>query len=170
LTLSLTPGPSKPNDVKSFIKPYIDQINLLSHNGMVVKKKGETVYQSRVYLNGVDCDLVKLAELTKTHYAAELGCNFCDVCGVHAESNSNGMYFLEKRQLKTKDDMIHGNEANGTTAISPLFTRLPTFTAVDFFLYNELHGIARDVSILYLYMLSPQKNQSYIVDPSNYSF
>ncbi|CAO3668144.1 hypothetical protein GCM10027060_21610 [Nesterenkonia halophila] len=108
LTLAIIPGPKKPYDLMSFLKPIVDEITGLSRNGMVVKKNGETVYEGKVYLLGATGDIPGIADLMNhAGHMAYRGCRMCDTEGVRVQG---AMCFPRTGGLLTMRDLIEGDE------------------------------------------------------------
>jgi hypothetical protein len=113
LPLGIAPGPLKPYDLMSFLKPYIDEVNYLSKNGLVVKKNNVVVHESKVFLMGITGDIPGIADLMNHDGHMSLyGCRFCEAVGTHPPAPAKGMYFPNKGRMRSKQQLIDGNHVS----------------------------------------------------------
>lgn len=107
ITLTITPGPSKPKDLMSFLKPIIEEISALSTNGFKVLKNSEEVYSSKVYLLGMTGDIPGVAELINhAGHTSKHGCRICDTLAVILRTTP---YFPNDGVLRSLQSLIDGD-------------------------------------------------------------
>lgn len=92
----------------SFLKPIADEINDLSSKGMVVKKNGETAYESKVYLLGATGDIPGITDLM--NHAGHMSYRGCRLCDIDGERVDGAMCFPETGRLLTMQDLVTGDE------------------------------------------------------------
>ncbi|KAG1439045.1 hypothetical protein G6F56_012426 [Rhizopus delemar] len=123
-TFTVTPGPSKPKDFMSFLKPIIDEIKALGVNGMSVRKHGVEVYKGKVHLLGMTGDMPGVAELINhTGHSSYRGCRFCDTVGILF---NNTVYFPNYGQLRSLESFLEANRDLGLRGLSEIISSIPT--------------------------------------------
>ena len=90
-------GPEKTYDLMSFLKPFIEEVGVLSTKGMTVVKNGRDVYTGRVFRFGITGDIPGIASLMNHQgHQSTSGCRMCKVTGQRPIGTSHGMFFLKK--------------------------------------------------------------------------
>lgn len=108
MTLCIIPGPKKPYDLMSFLKPVIDEISLLGQNGLIVKKNDQVVYEGKVYLLGITGDIPGIADIMKHQgHMSYHGCRICITRGTRPFRS--GMSFMEDGRLRTWNELVNGD-------------------------------------------------------------
>ena len=105
LPLAIIPGPKKPKDLLSFLKPIIEEIQDLSTAGFIAKKNGDVVYQGKVFLLGITGDIIGIYDLMNHRHTSMFGCRYC-----HADNNAHGLYFKSiDDPLRTLEELVNGD-------------------------------------------------------------
>lgn len=65
ITFTITPGPSKPKDLMSFLQPILDEVKEVGTNGFQVKKNDAIVYDERAHIIGMTGDIPGVARTNK---------------------------------------------------------------------------------------------------------
>lgn len=63
IPLGIIPGGNKKTNLMSFLRPFVDEINSLSSNGLRVVKNGELVFSGKVFVVGITGDILGIASL-----------------------------------------------------------------------------------------------------------
>ena len=106
ITLAIIPGPSKPDNIMSFLRPIVDEIRSLGNNGFRVLKYNNIIYKDKVHLMGVMGDIPGVADLMNhAGHMAYHGCRICDVRGV----SDGARYFLHNGNIRSKESLVHGD-------------------------------------------------------------
>jgi hypothetical protein len=106
ITLAIIPGPSKPDNIMSFLRPIVDEIRSLGNNGFRVVKDSSLIYKGKVHLMGLMGDIPGVAELMNhAGHMAYHGCRICDVRGV----SDGARYFLHSGNIRSKESLVHGD-------------------------------------------------------------
>ena len=110
ITFTITPGPSKPKDIMSFLKPIIDEIVALGIDGLTVKKDGADIFNGKVHLLGITGDIPGVAELMgHGGHSSLYGCRICLAFGFGIGSTP---YFPDGDILRSKESLIEGDEVS----------------------------------------------------------
>ena len=185
ITLAIIPGPSKPDNIMSFLQPIVDEIRSLGNNGFRVLKDNNVIYKGKVHLMGVMGDIPGVADLMNhAGHMAYHGCRICDVRGV----SDGARYFLHNGNIRSKESLVHGDpvsffflkkvmiayntsQSHQMGQVPELLTSLSTFCGVEFFGIDEMHLIGRGIGHLIFNILNASCNESYIIESgSSYSF
>ncbi|KAG1577616.1 hypothetical protein G6F47_013048 [Rhizopus delemar] len=168
ITLAIIPGPSKPDNIMSFLRPIVDEIRSLGNNGFRVLKYNNIIYKDKVHLMGVMGDIPGVADLMNhADHMAYHGCRICDVRGV----SDGARYFLHNGNIRSKESLVHGDPSHQMGQVPELLTSLSTFCGVEFFGIDEMHLIGRGIGHLIFNILNASCNESYIIESgSSYSF
>ncbi|KAG0852299.1 hypothetical protein G6F16_013892 [Rhizopus arrhizus] len=138
ITLAIIPGPSKPDNIMSFLRPIVDEIRSLGNNGFRVVKDSSLIYKGKVHLMGLMGDIPGVADLMNhAGHMAYHGCRICDVRGV----SDGARYFLHSGNIRSKESLVHGDPSHQMGQVPELLTSLPTFCGVEFFGLDEMHLI-----------------------------
>ncbi len=113
LQLAILPGPNKPSDMDSFLRPIVDELNDLSSNGLIVRRNHQEVCRAKVYLMMASGDIPAVADMAHVApHTSRHGCRICEVSGQSSETG-HGMYFIDTdAPLKTLSDFLTPNEAS----------------------------------------------------------
>ncbi|EIE92392.1 hypothetical protein RO3G_17263 [Rhizopus delemar RA 99-880] len=168
ITLAIIPGPSKPDNIMSFLRPIVDEIRSLGNNGFRVLKDNNVIYKGKVHLMGVMGDIPGVADLMNhAGHMAYHGCRICDVRGV----SDGARYFLHNGNIRSRESLVHGDPSPPMGQVPELLTSLSTFCGVEFFGIDEMHLIGRGIGHLIFNILNASCNESYIIESgSSYSF
>ena len=110
ITFTITPGPSKPKDIMSFLKPIIDEIVTLGVDGFTVKKDGADIFNGKVHLLGITGDIPGVAELMgHGGHSSLYGCRICLAFGFVIGSTP---YFPDGDILRSIESLIEGDEVS----------------------------------------------------------
>lgn len=112
LPLGIIPGPNKPKDLMSFLRPVIEEVTELSNKGFIVQKNGIPVHESKVFLLGITGDIPGIGDLMNHRHTSYHGCRYCRVRGGRPEGTSNGMYFKNSGAIRTTDELVNGNDVS----------------------------------------------------------
>ncbi|KAG1032586.1 hypothetical protein G6F43_013740 [Rhizopus delemar] len=111
ITLAIIPGPSKPDNIMSFLRPIVDEIKSLGNNGFRVVKDNNIIYKGKVHLMGVMGDIPGVADLMNhAGHMAYHGCRICDVRGV----SDGARYFLHNGNIRSKESLVRGDPRGWT--------------------------------------------------------
>ncbi|KAI7884997.1 uncharacterized protein EV154DRAFT_574527 [Mucor mucedo] len=85
-------GPEKTYDLMSFLKPFIEEVGVLSTKGMTVVKNNRDFYTGRVFILGITGDIPVIASLMNHQgHQSTSGCRMCKVTGERRIETSHGM-------------------------------------------------------------------------------
>jgi hypothetical protein len=112
IQLAILPGPEKPKDIDSFLKPIIAELKDLSIHGMIVRKNLQEICRAKVHLMICSGDIPAVADVAHIgSHSATYGCRICEVRGSAADNRRGGMYFSNfSAPLRPLNDFIEGNE------------------------------------------------------------
>lgn len=109
IQLAILPGPNSPKDLDSFLKPIIDEFKDLSNHGLVVRKNGNVICQSKVNLVIATGDIPAAASLA--HHSGHMSKNGCRLCRIVTERvNSRTCYLDATAAMREKSDYTSGND------------------------------------------------------------
>ena len=91
LLLAVLPGPKKPKDLDSFLRPMIDELSTIARNGMVIHidQRPEILVNAQLLLFGGDTPGV--GDIIGHSHSSTYGCRICWIEG--SRGTSGGMYF-----------------------------------------------------------------------------
>ena len=111
IQLACLPGPKKPKDLDSFLRPIVDELLDLSKHGLIVRKSGRELCRAKVHLLMASGDIPAVAEMMHhSGHTSVYGCRICKVKGRHPLNSTNGMYFVDiNSMMRTKTQLKNGD-------------------------------------------------------------
>ena len=119
IPLGIAPGPNSPYDIASFLKPFLDEITMLSSRGIRITKGGIDVYCGKVFLLGVTGDIPAIATVMgHSGHMSTYGCKLCKVVGV-SPPGGRGKYFPSVGAMRTKRELLSEITVSNLSDIKP---------------------------------------------------
>ncbi|KAG1463916.1 hypothetical protein G6F56_005190 [Rhizopus delemar] len=160
ITFTITPGPSKPKDLMSFLQPILDEVKEVGTNGFQVKKNDAIVYDERAHIIGMTGDIPGVAELINhSGHGFYHGCRICDTLGVSFEG---GVYFPNDGTARSLNILLSNRDELGMRGVSDIVSSLPTFSGVPFFCLDEMHLIGGGIAVLVFKFICPTSRHSFL--------
>lgn len=105
IPLGIAPGPDHPFDIMSFLKPFLDEIAMLSSRGLRVIMNGNVVYSGKVFLLGITGDIPGIAGVMGHEgHTSIYGCRLCKSLGT-SPPGGRGKYFQYQGAMRTKREL-----------------------------------------------------------------
>ena len=115
LQLCVIPGPKKPEDFESFLKPIMAELKALQNGGIEVKV-GPTILSAKAYVLYVTGDIPAVSAIANlSGHTSGFGCRLCKIFGKPNSITKKGKYFQMKdapSQWRTKEEYQAGNEVS----------------------------------------------------------
>lgn len=110
IALGVIPGPKKPWDLLSFLKPIINEIEELGRRGLSVVKNGQEVYFGKVHLIAVTGDIPAISDMIGSgRHMSYDGCRVCDTRGVYEGAMCFPDNGPQPSVTKSAIDLTYGN-------------------------------------------------------------
>lgn len=110
IQLAILPGPKSPKDLDSFLMPIVDEFRDLSNHGLLIRRNGTVICESKVNLVIATGDIPAAASLA--HHSGHMSKNGCRLCRVvTVRFNSRTCYLDTDAPMRDKTDFTTGSSA-----------------------------------------------------------
>ncbi|KAI7873642.1 hypothetical protein K492DRAFT_111484, partial [Lichtheimia hyalospora FSU 10163] len=158
LQVAVVPGP-KTEDLGSFMKPMLDDLQQLANNGINVKLDDGRIQKVKAYLLFCGGDIPAVAKVSGvSHHRAKRGCRFCTIIG---KSFGRSMVFEpedpdERQPIRGVGSYKKVDWEAGQRQVT-LFADLPTFHGASFFPMDIMHMLGQGIAKQFWALISDDK-------------